>query len=104
MDQILSIILDWYFEHYNKYLPEERVIKYEDIIDTNGHCLSVITKKAKDLKEELTNKNARNMYKRVNIKAHKRRLLSNPDLYCWKFYSHKDVEDLFPEITMEEES
>jgi len=44
-DDILErqiIILNWFFDQYNRCLLPDRIIRYEDVIASGGNCLSII--------------------------------------------------------------
>ncbi len=85
-------ILDWWFGRLGKELPSASIIRYEDIIETGGRCLEVITPAASHLKEELLSRNSNPLYHRDFI-ATGERLLSSRGNY-WNFYSRAEVESL----------
>ncbi len=87
-------LLDWYFSQYQKYLSEDRIIRYEDIIQTQGQCLRVIATQAKTLKEPLASKNKNRLYD-SNLMQHLQELLLKADGAFWHFYSKKEVEMIF---------
>jgi hypothetical protein len=47
-------LIDWFFRKYAESLPRERIIKYEELISTQGRCLEKITPSARLLNENLT--------------------------------------------------
>lgn len=55
-------LIDWYFRQYATLLPPERVIRYEQIIETGGDALKVIDPAARFLNERLDNQNGSSLY------------------------------------------
>lgn len=86
-------ILNWYFERYLM-LPEENVIKYEDIIATDGAALKVIDPGAVSIQKTLSSKNKNKVYDQEVTQKLAGLLLDNPDHNCWKFYQPDQVEAL----------
>jgi hypothetical protein len=85
-------ILDWYFGRY-KELPKENVIKYEDIIASNGRALSVIDPRAEQLQEDLSGRNRSKVYDWEKMQPLADKLLAS-DNACWSFYDRSEVESL----------
>jgi len=83
-------ILDWYFSRYLE-LPRNNVIKYEEVIVTNGAALSVINPGAANLTKDLTSYNRSKVYDWKNIRSIAQKLLDS-DNACWSFYERKEVE------------
>jgi len=90
--------LSWFFERYEQELPKENVIRYEDIIDSGGKALSVVTPVARELDEPLTSMNLNEVYDRGEMRELGERLLKSEGAY-WRFYSRGDVEDLLNQIS-----
>ncbi len=86
-------ILDWYFGKYLQ-LPKENVLKYEEMIQTNGHSLKAIVPSAVQLERSLENKNKSKLYDMELMKKLADKLL-NMDHACWAFYDKTEVEKLF---------
>ena len=81
------------FERYAEALPPENIIRYEDICETNGRALSVITPAAAELDEPLENKNTNPLYKRDKVLRYGERLLKSDGAY-WNFYTRESVEEI----------
>ena len=81
------------FERYKETLPPENVIRYEDICESNGRALSVITPAASDLDEPLENKNTNPLYKRDLVLRFGERLLESEGAY-WDFYTRESVQEI----------
>lgn len=89
-------ILDWYFRMYQKLVPAS-VIKYEDIVATNGHALSVIDPVATELNEDLSGRNRSKVYDWAKMKPLAEMLLAS-DNACWAFYDRSEVETLLAAV------
>jgi len=50
-------LLSWFFDKYRRFLPDDRIIRYETTIASRGANLAVITERAAVLQEPLENKN-----------------------------------------------
>ena len=50
-------MLDWACEIYRRELPEENIVRYEDIIESSGKALSAVVPAAEELDEPLESKN-----------------------------------------------
>lgn len=85
-------ILDWYFRCYLE-LPRKNVIKYEQVVATNGAALSVINRGAADLTEDLNSYNRSSIYDWEKLDGITRKLLDS-DNACWSFYERREVESL----------
>ncbi len=86
-------ILSWFFERYERYLPDESIIRYEKIVETGGKNLRVVTEKAATLNEPLENKNKNRIYKQETMQRLGEKLLKSSGAY-WQFYEKKQVEEL----------
>lgn len=85
-------ILDWYFRKYAE-LPAASVIKYEDIVSTNGKALSVIDSGALNLSDDLSSRNRSKVYEWDKMGPLAEKLLA-ADHACWQFYEKPEVEAL----------
>ncbi|OAV44835.1 hypothetical protein [Lewinella sp. 4G2] len=92
VDQRQLFILDWYFRKYAE-LEANQVIKYEDIIATDGKALSVVDAGAKDLNEDLSSRNRSKVYDWDTMGPLAEKLLAS-DNACWQFYERAEVEKL----------
>lgn len=84
-------LLCWFFERFSA-LPAERIIRYEDIIDSSGSCLSVLAQSAADLEEPLENRNRSDEYDADLTLILAERLLSERGAAFWDFYSRSSIE------------
>lgn len=87
------ILLSWYFEQFYFHLPDANIIRYEEVIKTDGQCLSCITQSAVQLKEDLKSKNKNPLYNEALKKDLAERLLASKG-YFWKYYNPKDIYSL----------
>jgi len=90
-------ILSWFYEQYYRNLPTNSIIRYEDLIESNGKILKIITTKAENLNVKLINKNSNFLYKVGDIMSIGERLLKSEGSY-WKFYNKTDVEGIMNSI------
>jgi hypothetical protein len=90
-------IMNWYFENYLE-LKSDKIIRYEDVIATNGAALQgVEPKAATHLEVDLNSKNKSKLYDQDTMKMIGERLL-HMDNACWEFYDKSLVEkQFFPE-------
>jgi ribosome-associated protein YbcJ (S4-like RNA binding protein) len=86
-------ILGWYFEKYRRLLPEDRIIRYEDVVGSGGRALSVIASGASELNERLENRNRAAVYDRRAMRMIAERLLEAEGAY-WRFYTRESVSSL----------
>jgi hypothetical protein len=86
-------LLSWFFDRYRTFLPEDRIIRYENTIASRGANLTVITEKAAALREPLENKNKNKIYNRDMMHRIAEKLLSSEGAY-WDFYDKSQVEKL----------
>ena len=86
-------ILNWFFDKYNRYLKQNQIIRYEDVITSRGKIISTIHPQAKLLNEALINKNVNKLYNTKLTIALGERLLKE-DGVIWEFYTKKEVESL----------
>lgn len=86
-------ILSWYCGQYQM-LPAQNVIKYEDVVSTNGLALSPISPLASELAEDLDSRNRNKVYDQETVVQIGRRLLADTKNNCWNFYSPSEVEAL----------
>ncbi len=87
------MLLSWYFAQYRDNLPDENIIRYEKVIESNGGVLSVMVPEARGLNFPLQSKNNNPIYNQ-ELKDRLLRLLLNSRGAYWDFYSPKDLVDL----------
>lgn len=89
------VILNWFFERYRLCDPSG-VLRYEEIIETDGACLSMLTGKepvTPPLNEQLTNSEV----SEAILKKLKDRLLDQPAIYE-PFYTPDDLQTKYLEM------
>jgi hypothetical protein len=83
-------ILNWFFTKLDQNLPPERIIRYENVIASNGRTLKVITPEADSIQASLKSRNKNPLYKQEQFSEIADRLLESEGTY-WKYYSREDV-------------
>jgi hypothetical protein len=89
-------ILNWFFTKLDQNLPPERIIRYENVIASNGRTLKVITPEADSIQASLKSRNKNPLYKQEQFSKIADRLLESEGTY-WKYYSREDVLNLLSE-------
>lgn len=87
-------LLDWWFEQLTTHLPPEHVLRYEDVVATDGRALEVVVTGAKDLDEDLSSRNANEAYATVDIDELVDAVLARDDAAWWAHYGRDEVEAL----------
>lgn len=90
-------LMSWFFERFEKWLPEENVLRYEALTTSGGKALSTITPAALDLNEPLESRNLNPVYDRDYMLRVGERLLESEGAY-WRFYPRASVEDLLIKV------
>ena len=91
-------MMSWACERFASELPEQNVIRYEDIVDSGGRVLAVISPTAEQLDELLSSRNMSELYDRDTMLRLGERLLASDGAY-WHFYSREEVEKLLGQLT-----
>jgi hypothetical protein len=84
-------LLSYYYQKIIDNVPFRNIIRYEDIVATNGKQLTIITPEAQLLNEELENKNLNSLYDKKLMITLGKRLLETDGTY-WKYYSKESIE------------
>ena len=87
------LLLNWFYEIYRSVLPQECVLRYEEIISTGGGALSEINPQALGLKKTLQSKNKNPLYDQETMRSLGERLLETGGAYT-HFYPPHSVEEL----------
>ncbi|MCI4650962.1 hypothetical protein [Phaeodactylibacter sp.] len=87
-------LLDYYFKAYSA-LPGQQVLRYEDLIASNGGILANIMGQPYDPKTALFSKNKGEVYARDHMLKCGSTLLADEAHYCWHFYDRTEVEALY---------
>lgn len=89
------LLLNWYYQQYAKYLNANNIIRYEDVISSNGTVLQSIHPAAVDLREGLTSRNSNVLYDTDFILQALERLKLNERHSCWDFYTASELEAVY---------
>lgn len=87
-------LLDYYFKAYDA-LPAEQVVRYEDLMASNGDRLANIIKQPYHPQTVLSDKNKGAVYPRDAMLRFGDALLLDEANHCWKFYSKSEAETLY---------
>jgi hypothetical protein len=86
-------VLDWFHGRLRRFLPDERIIRYESIVDSGGRALAAIRPGAEALDEPLESRNLSSLYDRESMAGIGERLLETDGAY-WQTYPRESVERL----------
>ena len=89
-------ILEWFYARFRDFLPPDALIKYEDVVSSQGRELGRFFPGAENLKEDLTSKNVNKLYDRALMLELGERLLARSSV-VWDFYKRDEVEKLLAE-------
>ena len=90
-------ILRWFFQMFKAHLNRRQVIRYEDIIESKGHVLSVMMGKPCEFDTQLGNQNASTLYQDLDINQLLDRLVMEQDIFT-EFYTIDELKALAQEI------
>jgi Sulfotransferase family len=90
-------ILEWFYKRFRAFLPDRSLVKYEDLIASQGHELARFFPAVSQLNESLSSKNVNKFYDRPLMLDLGKRLLRRPGV-IWDYYSKSDVEKLMAEV------
>jgi hypothetical protein len=86
-------ILQWFYGRYRDLLPDERVLRYEDVVATRGKRLAAVNPLAANLDEPLESRNKNKLYDAAAMRAIGERLLATDGAY-WTYYTRESVREL----------
>jgi hypothetical protein len=92
-------ILNWYFKQF-KQLPPQNIIKYEDIITTQGRALSIISDNETFSADELSNQNTNLLYDKKVMASYLKILLNCNDREFLDFYSIEEIESFANQLEL----
>jgi len=84
-------LLSWFYEQYQRYIPANRILRYEDLVRSGGANLQTITPNAQALCEPLENRNSNPLYDQRVLQSIGNKLLATEGAY-WQFYTKECVE------------
>ena len=91
------IVLDWFYRRYLEHLPRSSIIKYEEVVASQGRVLSVVTPAASALAEPLDSQNTSKLYDYEKMARLGERLLATDGAY-WQLFDRASVESLLADI------
>jgi len=91
-------MMSWACERFASELPEQNVIRYEDIVSSGGKALAAISPAAKEIDEPLSSRNLSELYDRDMMLRLGEKLLRSEGAY-WHFYSREEVEKLLGQLS-----
>ena len=89
LDRQLSV-LSWFFEQYRT-LPEQRLVRYEDIISTNGQILQKIAGQPLSSVKPLQRQRGAGIISQETMVHLRDRLLASPEIYLG-YYSAQEID------------
>ena len=90
-------ILRWFYRSFSENLDRKQIIRYEDIVDTNGEALSIVLNHDFKPESKLVNQNANRLYQDVKIELFLHRLIEEADIYS-DFYDTNDLQKLAEQL------
>jgi hypothetical protein len=90
-------LLDWWCERFEQYLPQDHILRYEDIVGSGGRALAAIVPAAGGLDEPLSGRNTNDLYDRAEVAEIGYRLLESNGAY-WHFYARESVKELLAQF------
>ncbi|MCB1560420.1 MAG: hypothetical protein KDI75_04930 [Xanthomonadales bacterium] len=84
------VLLDWFFGQFFKWLPDQNIVRYENLIESRGGALSVIVPAAQKLDVPLESRNTNSLYGWKKLRPVFDRLMQTDGAF-WHFYSVTDV-------------
>ena len=86
-------LLAWFHGRFQQHLPDESIIRYEELVESHGRALSVVHPGAASLDEPLENRNINALYDREEMERIAERLLRSEGAH-WETYGKDSVESL----------
>lgn len=90
-------IMRWFYNSFSRNLGQENIVRYEDIIDSNGNTLLRLLDKSIDYKSSLEKQNNSKSYRGLDVNLLMNRLLQETDIYEG-FYTTEDIQILADEM------
>ncbi len=88
-------LVSWFCRMHLTHLPAERIIRYEDIINTHGAALGVVVPEAASLNEPLESRNKNKLYDQELMLRLADRLRAS-DGPIWDLYRKDSIEEYLP--------
>jgi hypothetical protein len=90
-------LLNWFYASYLTELPRAHVIRYEDVIATQGAALAPVVSAAAELAVPLQSRNLASVYDRAHMLDIGERLLAREGAW-WTFYSRTEVSEVLSAV------
>lgn len=91
-------LIGWFHGRLRQYLPDERIIRYEAVVESGGKVLRSVRPEAEELDEPMQSQNTSSLYDAERVRRIADRLLRS-DGPQWAFYDRHSVESLLAEMT-----
>ncbi len=91
------LILHWFFEQFARHLPRTSVIRYEDLIASQGRALAPLHPAAAEFAHPLTSRNSLNDYDLQMMLTIGDKLLASHGA-AWTFYQKAEVKALLDDL------
>lgn len=91
------LILHWFFEQFSRHLPRTSVIRYEDLIESQGRALAPMHPAAAAFAHPLSSRNSANDYDLQMLMTVGDKLLASHGA-AWTFYEKAEVKALLDEM------
>lgn len=90
-------VLEWFYKRFRENLSPDKVLKYEELIGSQGRNLAPFFSDARQLNENLVSKNVNKFYDKTLMQDLGEKLLKRSGV-IWDFYEKADVEKLLAEV------
>lgn len=77
------VILEWFFARFSAFLPEASVLRYEDIVASDGAALHSLAGTRMSVREGLADRNASTLYDRNMVAKHLEALVQPGSWHRW---------------------
>jgi hypothetical protein len=88
-------LLGWFFEQFCHLLDRSHIVRYEDVVASQGQALRAIHPAAAEIKAKLASRNQARVYDSKLMKVLAERLLDTEGSF-WSLYERRDIFDLIP--------
>lgn len=89
-------IMEWFYKRFRSFLPDNSMVKYEDLVASRGRELGRFLPAANNLDENLSSKNVNKFYDRALMLELGEKLLQRRGV-IWDYYAKSEVEALMEE-------
>ena len=90
-------ILKWFYQQFSENLERGHIIRYEDIVDTNGNELSSLVGQSLNFPSQLENQNVSKLYRDLDINYLLDRLVKEETIFT-DFYETEEIVNLATEL------